>query len=266
MATPSAICATTAARSASSGKSQSAYFCGTPGKCRNENRNRVGKHAVRELRRKRVLEQIEPPGRKRVEARRNDLAIRERPCIRSEPAMQAGHECARDDLEIDERRERGCAGLHRGRNAWRPGFGLALYRKTKPERVSPDGDGQRKMHGKPVLADIDAVRQPAFHHEPAERALRSAQHEQRRNLKDEPARDGAAREKHNKWNKKDKADQPPEQPVRPFPPVDRLESVEAHARIDVGVLRDLSVFLEGVAPVGFAHWRNNAKDRRPFCD
>jgi hypothetical protein len=47
--------------------------------------------------------------------------------------------------------------------------------EDEPERIAENDKGESEMAGEPVLADIDPVDETAFHHVPAERALKAAQ-------------------------------------------------------------------------------------------
>ena len=62
------------------------------------------------------------------------------------------------------------------------------------------------------------------------------------------------------------ADEAPEEAVGPLPPEDGLESLERHAGIDDGVLRDGLVLVEGGEPIGLVERRYRAEQRLPFGD
>ncbi len=73
------------------------------------------------------------------------------------------------------------------------------------------------MRGEPVLADLDPVLQAAFHHVPAERALREAECENPGKRPGEAAWYPSAREEIEEGQEIDKADQTAPQPVDVFP-------------------------------------------------
>ncbi|ODR95438.1 hypothetical protein AUC69_02775 [Methyloceanibacter superfactus] len=64
--------------------------------------DRVAQHAVVELHRERVLEQVEIPGRGLAEPARDEGPIDQRPSVETETAVDPGHHGAREQLQIDE--------------------------------------------------------------------------------------------------------------------------------------------------------------------
>jgi hypothetical protein len=54
--------------------------------------------------------------------------------------------------------------------------------------------------------------------------------------------------------------------VRPFPPEDRLERLDTHALVELGILRNLLVALEFLLPLGVVERRDDTVDRLPFGD
>ena len=230
----------------------------------------VSHGAMRELGCQRVLKNIEVHWRKSIEPGRNDFAIHERPGIRRVPCLQAGHECASDNLHVDKARKNARPELGQQRGTLGGTPFLCLRRlpdgKSEPEGKARNRDGKRKMSRKPVLTHVHPVSQPALDHEPAKRALRSSQNEKRRDPRYERPWNTAAQKEDREGNKEYDPDNPSEKPVRPFPPIDGFEAVEAHAAIYQAVLGNMPVFLECVLPRGFAHWRHGAKDWLPLRD
>ena len=92
------------------------------------------------------------------------------------PRLQTGHESAADNLHVDEAREKGRPEFNRQRKCLGKPFSLRLLwlpdGQRKPEGITRNRDGKRKMSREPVLTDIHAVREPALDHEPAQRPLR----------------------------------------------------------------------------------------------
>ena len=143
---------------------------------------------------------------------------------------------------------------------------LAAETEQEPERVAEDQQRHAEMRREPVLADIGAVDEAALHHVPADRALKSAEHEQADQSGQQRARDIAREPEHDEGHEEGGADQPAEKAMRPFPPIDGLEVLQAHAALDLGIFRDLLIGLEGLAPVRLAERRDRADDRLPFGD
>ncbi len=105
------------------------------------------------------------------------------------------------------------------------------------------------MRGEPVLAHIGAIVEPALHHVPAERALKTAKNEQADEPRQKRRRDVARDPEHDEGHEEGNTDQPPKEPMRPFPPIDGLEFFEAHAALELGIFRDGLVGREGLLPV-----------------
>ena len=122
------------------------------------------------------------------------------------------------------------------------------------------------MHGQPVLADADAIDQAAAHHVPADEALQPAEREDPDQPRQQRARNPAGGQQHEERHEKGEADQAAEEAVRPLPPEDALERAKAHALVDLLVLRDLPILVEGILPVGLRQRRHDADDRLPFGD
>ena len=54
--------------------------------------------------------------------------------------------------------------------------------------------------------------------------------------------------------------------MQPFPPEDALKLAQAHAGVDLRILRDLLVLLEGLGPLRVVQRRNRAHDGLPLRD
>ena len=92
------------------------------------------------------------------------------------PCLQTGHECAADNLQVDEARKKARPEFTGSGDVGASPFLCRLLwlpdGKREPEGIARNRDGKRKMSREPVLTDIHAVREPALDHEPAQRALR----------------------------------------------------------------------------------------------
>jgi hypothetical protein len=223
----------------------------------------IGQHAVDELHRQRVLEQVAPPRLHDPEPGGNDRAVDQRPGVVAHAGAKPRDEAARRDLHQDEpeQRQRHLAGARRRHPAPLP---------ADPQRHPDDGredhDGKRQMRRQPVLADRDPVDQAAHHHVPAEHPLRRPERQQRQQPGRQHPVDPAGGPEAQERDHEGQPDHPPEQPVAPFPPVDHLELGEAHAGVDEAVLRDLPVFLELRQPLRLVQRRQRAEHRLPLGD
>ena len=123
------------------------------------------------------------------------------------------------------------------------------------------------MGDQPVLADIGAHRQPALHHEPAERPLQPAQQEQADQTgpqrRADAVADRAAKTRRGEGN----ADQPAPQAMDVFPPEDALELVQRHVGLELLEFGDLLVEIELLLP-GWpvVERRQHAADGLPLGD
>ena len=128
VATPSAIWMKTAAVVASIGSrsacARSAFHRKTS-KTGRENCDGISQGAMRELGCQRVLKKVDVPGGKSVKPGRNDFAVHERPGVRGMPCLQTGHECASDDLQVDEARENAQPEFDRREVSGQPFFSLS---------------------------------------------------------------------------------------------------------------------------------------------
>ena len=122
--------------------------------------------------------------------------------------------------------------------------------EQKPERVAKDRERHAEMGGKPVLADVDAIDQPALHHVPAERTLQAAENEQAKKPGQERARDIADGPEDGEWDEEDDADEAAEKAMGPLPPEDCFELTEAHALVELAILGNLLIGGERLLPVG----------------
>src|SRR6476659_10514451 len=100
------------------------------------------------------------------------------------------------------------------------------------------------MRRQPVLAHRHTVDQSGGHHPPANGALQAAEEKDADELWPQAALDAAAHPEEQQRQGENQADAARQTTVRPLPPEDRLERLDAHAPIELGVLRDLLVALE----------------------
>src|SRR5579871_5873920 len=209
----------------------------------------IRRHAVIELHGEHVLEKVFPPWRHREQRRggRNEIPVHQGPSVEGEAGIGLRDERTEKDLYEDEREDRRCAVAHAREYARRsPRQKAHGYRNDCRE----NGAGKRKVNGKPVLAYIGSLAEARGHHPPADCALQAAQRKHAGELPAERAADEAAREEPEERRKKNHREQAAKRAVRPFPSVDKLEVREAHALVDLAVLRDRLVFLEFGLPIG----------------
>src|SRR5262245_50838715 len=107
------------------------------------------------------------------------------------------------------------------------------------------------MQRQSVLTDVGALSQAGAHHVPADQALDGAQRKNCHELQAKAARDGAGCQEQQERQGKGDTDQASKVSVCPFPPEDDLEGLEAHALIDMLILRNLLVFAKLLLPVLF---------------
>ena len=122
------------------------------------------------------------------------------------------------------------------------------------------------MRRQPILRNLDAIGEAGGDHPPANGALQRPEPEDEPEPRLQARRHPAAPEEPEKRQQERDADEPANEPVHPLPPIDRLELIEAHAAIELAVLRDGLVFLEFGLPLGLAERRQRAHDRPPFGD
>ena len=133
------------------------------------------------------------------------------------------------------------------------------------------------MRRQTLGCDADPLGQAAGHHPPTDQTLQPAQSQQHDTAPDQPVRHGPlaeqrARRRHTAQQEEDQrqgehqADHTPDQAVQPFPPEDALKFAQAHAGVDLGVLGDLFVLVEGLGPLGVVQRRDRAHDGLPFRD
>ncbi len=189
-------------------------------------------------------------------------AVDQRPGVEAHAGIEPGDQRASQHLHEDQR-EHGPGDPCRARDAGAARRASVRSREAEqqPERVAENEQRDAEMRGEPVLADIGTLDQPALHHVPADRALKSAEHEQADQPRQQRTRDIAGEPEHDEGHEEGDADQPAEKAMRPFPPIDGLELLEAHAALELGIFRDLPVGLEGLLPVGSrraAGWRRGS--------
>ena len=181
-----------------------------------------------------------------------------------EPGLGPGDQPAQQTLEEDsaEEHRRAATPDHR-RTAVRCAV-PCLH--TGPDQTHEDHQGQTEMGRQPLGGDIDPLGQAAGHHPPADQALQPTEGQQDGAAPDQPLRNLAQDQENSERKGKSRADHPPQQPMGPFPPEDFLELSQAHAGVDLGVLRNGTVFLESLLPVGRVHRRQSPHDRLPLGD
>ena len=148
----------------------------------------IGQHAVIELHRGRVLEQVHPPGRHDPQPCGHEPPIHQRPGVVAGACLEARDERARHDLQEhqpDQQRRASCDGRAQTASAAAARGPSESAIHSRPAKIS---DGERQMQRQPVLADVDALGQPRPHHVPADRALQAAEREQPGELRRELAR------------------------------------------------------------------------------
>src|SRR6185312_13294448 len=99
-------------------------------------------------------------------------------------------------------------------------------------------DGGKKMRREPVLTHFDAMGEAAFDHEPAERALQSAEDEKQRQFRPQRPSDPAADQEPQERQQEHDPDQPAPEPMKIFPEIDALELCQGHAGMDGVKLRE----------------------------
>ena len=220
-----------------------------------------------ELHGRHILEDVEIPGRELAEPRGHEAAVHQRPGIVGMASLQSGNEgaepCLQEDEPEQDRRKAPLRTRHRLQaHALRRGPGI----EREPDKQGQDRQRDQQMQREPVLAHVDAVDEPGFHHVPADKTLQGAQRQHadqlQRQTRPQPARSPEREE----WDGEGHADKAPEQAVRPFPPVDKLEVAERHAGVHDAVLGDRLVLLERRLPVGFVERGNGAEQRLPLGD
>ena len=226
---------------------------------------RVGHHAVIELHRERVLEQVAPERGIEEQARggRHEAAVDQRPGVVDQSGAQAGNERAEVDLDDDEDEDRQRAGPNARRDDDGRPWPEALRR---PDDSGEDHTGERQVKRQAILRHAHALGEARRDHPPADRTERRAESENRPQPRAQRRLDPPAPEKPDKRNEEHAADEPRQQPVRPFPPIDRLELVEAHPGMALAVLRDGLVLVELGLPCAGVEWRHDAGHRLPFDD
>jgi hypothetical protein len=146
-----------------------------------------------------------------------------------------------------------------------------------PDQGGEKDEGQTQMGRQTFGRDTDPLGQAARHHPPADQPLQPAQDQQHQTAPDQPVGHGPLAEdrtrgrdptgqEEDQRQTEDQAHPAPDQPMQPFPPEDALELAQAHPGVDLGVLRDLLVFIEGLGPLRVVQRRDRPHDRLPFGD
>ena len=184
--------------------------------------------------------------------------------LKTSPGAHAGDDGAEIDLAQDENENRKAAHPQPQRRCTR------AERGRKPLRGPQDGGenaaGERKVERQPILRHAHPIGEPGRNHPPADRAKRGTEAE---NGPQPPAQrrlDRALPQEPKKRQQERGADHARQQAVRPFPPVDGLELVEAHAVIELAVLRDRLVFVELGLPGALVERRHDTGDGLPLDD
>ena len=214
-----------------------------------DRKDRISQQAVIELHGENVLEEIAPQRRIEKEPRgvRHQRAVDQRPGVVGVAGAQSGHQRAEIDLRQHEHQKRERAGANAARQ--REGRRRALVHPPRREHERHiDQAGEKKMRRQPVLRDFHAIGEARGHHPPADRALQRAEPEDEPQQRAQRRRHGAAPQEEQKRQQERRADHAAKQTVRPFPPINRLERVEAHAAVDLAVLRDGLIFFERRLP------------------
>ena len=111
------------------------------------------------------------------------------------------------------------------RGSWRH---RPQHRQTGPQNGGIEGQGECQMDHQPVWRHSGRLGLEAgSDHEPADRALQSAQNEQQGETRAQSAFDRSARPKPDQRHDERQSDQAAPQPVGPFQPEDALEAGEA---------------------------------------
>ena len=195
--------------------------------------------------------------------RRQQRAAHQRKRVVDFPGVEPGDEGA----EHDSQRDRTVGGDRQRAVAGRRAAGLRrgpVHPGDQPDDPGVEDHRQREMGGEPVVADRGPVDQAAGDHVPAERALQAAEHEQRGQRWDQPARQAAAQQQGDETGQEHDADQPAEQPVQIFQPEDRLEAANGQVGEDLPVLRRHPVEVEQPLPGLVAHRRQPAEQGPPL--
>lgn len=109
------------------------------------------------------------------------------------------------------------------------------------------------MDDQPVRRDRRAVGEKSGRdHEPADRALKSAEREQDRQPGTQPPLDLAARPKHDERRQEREPNEAAPQPMDPFKPENLLEPIQPNGVVDQSELRDLLIEAEQALPFSLA--------------
>ena len=120
------------------------------------------------------------------------------------------------------------------------------------------------MRCEAILADPRVIHQSAHDHVPAQQPLQTAEDEQQPQVRQEAGAQAPAQPEIQHGQQEDNADQPTEHPVQILEHEDALEALQIHAAVDLEVLRELSVFVEGFLPGLLGQGRNHTHQRFPF--
>ena len=212
-----------------------------------------------ELHGQRVLEQVQIPGLHGAEAVRDEPAVHQRPGVVGGAGLQAGDEGTEQDLHEHEQHDRRCpADIRADRAA-----------AGRPSRSSIDSATQtsapkiaiaspRCRASRYWLTSMRSARPERTMYQPI-KPCSAAQREDAGQPAQQRARHLSGGQEPEERHEEDDADQAAEEAMRPFPPEDGLERVEAHAPVDVVVLRDLLVLGERLQPVGLRQRRHGAR-------
>src|ERR1043165_6538680 len=122
------------------------------------------------------------------------------------------------------------------------------------------------MGNEPVLADVGALGESAFHHEPAERPLQSTEEKDRDKPRTEFLPDPTPQQEPETRQGEGKTDQATPEPMDIFPPEAAAELGEGHIGTELLEFREMLIEIKLALPVGFVQRRQYAADRFPFSD
>ena len=186
-------------------------------------------HAVDELHRQRVLEQVAPA---RLRCRRGrsgiERAVHQRPGVVAHAGVEPGDEGAGHDLQEDQHQQDHDR-PHGGRRRGRRRVPARAERGTQISAMNSSDAAKRWAARRYCETEVSSA-EAGRHHPPAQRALEAAEDEQA------GQRRGELQEKR-RWTRKTRNGTAKSSrgggrgAVQPFPPEDELEVVEAHPAV-----------------------------------
>ncbi len=228
-------------------------------------KDRVSEHAVIELHRQNILEEIAPERRLEKEPRPvgYQRAVDERPGIVRITRAQARNQRTEIDLRQKKYEQPRRAAPDASRH-WHNG--AIGHPPCRPDQRDIDRAGQEEMCRQPILRDLDAIGEARRDHPPADDALQRTESENEPKPRAQIPRHPPAPEEPQEGQQISGADHAPKQPMRPFPPINRLELGKAHAAVEFAILRNCPIFFERRLPRVFGQRRHHTHQRLPLGD